>query len=300
MRMDSTPPPHAAEQGGVFTEAQAVAAGVSRYRIRGLKQRGQWVALVGTALAHASVVPTTAIMARAALLAVGTGAVISHLTAALLHGLKVPQDGFVHLIIGRDARLRWRNVRPHRVEVSDSELEVVDGLLRTTMARTILDCLLWLPDDAGRAMLVDALRRRLVTVDAVGDVLAGSVLRHGIGRAWDVLGDVARDAHSEGEVRLHRLLRSAQVVGWQANVPVYDEEGLIGYVDVLFARARLVVEMDGAAYHSGPEEFQRDRERQNRLIKAGFRILRYTWHDLVHEQPRVLSEIQAVLAHQAA
>lgn len=300
MRNSSEPPPEADAQGGVFTELQAVEAGISRYRIRNLRRRGAWVTVIGTVLADTSVVQTPALVARAAQLAVGRGVVISHLTAALLHGLKVPSDGFVHLIIGRDQRLRWDNVRPHRVAVDDTELELVDGILRTTLSRTILDCLLWLPEDAGRTMLVDAFRRRLITVDEVGDVVRSSVLRHGIGRAWSVLREVASDAHSEGEVLLHRLMRNAGIRGWRANQAVHDDAGLIGYVDVLFDEEPVVVELDGQAYHSGPDEFQRDRERQNRLVAAGYRVLRFTWHDVTREPERLVAEIRGLLDQRAA
>jgi very-short-patch-repair endonuclease len=38
----------------------------------------------------------------------------------------------------------------------------------------------------------------------------------------------------------------------------------------------LVIEVDGWAYHRTPDRFQRDRERQNRLVAAGWTVLRFT------------------------
>lgn len=295
MRLESTPPPAADDQDGVFTISQAVDAGTSRKRLRRLLDRGLWVVVVGSVLAPATAVVTPAVLARAAALAVGLGAVVSHLTAAHLHGLRVPQDKAVHLIVGRDRRVRIENVRTHRVEIADSEVELVDGILRTTLSRTVLDCLLWLPEESGREMLTDALRRRLITLDGVYAAVKGSAQRHGIGRAWAVLADVGRNAHSEGEVRMHRLLRDGSLAGWTANVPVYDAQGQIGVVDVLFDRAKLVLEIDGFAFHSGVVEFQRDRTRHNRLVAAGYRVLHFTWHDLTREPQRVLAEVNAAL-----
>jgi very-short-patch-repair endonuclease len=296
MRLDSTPPPASDDQDGVFTVQQAIDAGTSRKRVRRLLDRGAWVVVVGSVLAPATSVVTPVALARAAALAVGLGAVVSHLTAAYLHGLRVPHDKAVHLIVGRDRRVRIENLRTHRVEIADAEVELVDGILRTTLSRTVLDCLLWLSEEQGRDMLTDAVRRRLITLDEVAAVVSGSAQRHGIGRAWAVLADVGRNAHSEGEVRMHRLLRKASLAGWAANVPVYDAHGLIGIVDVLFAQAKVVLEIDGFAYHAGVVEFQRDRARRNRLVAAGYTVLNFTWHDLTREPQRVLAEIRAALA----
>lgn len=66
-------------------------------------------------------------------------------------------------------------------------------------------------------------------------------------------------------------------------------------VDVLFARPRLVLEVDGFDFHGG-EQFQDDRTRQNALVAAGFTVLRFTWWDLVDRPRRVASEVRTTLA----
>ena len=48
------------------------------------------------------------------------------------------------------------------------------------------------------------------------------------------------------------------------------------YVDIAFPKAKLVVEIDGREFHEGPEPFEQDRLRQNDLVNAGWRILRFT------------------------
>ena len=97
------------------------------------------------------------------------------------------------------------------------------------------------------------------------------------------------------EQRLHRLLRRAGIAGWSPNTVVHDRLGIIGTVDVLFTDAKLVVEIDGFAYH-GADRFQSDRTRQNRLVGAGYTVLRFTWHDLVDRPYDVVAQVRAALA----
>ena len=145
-------------------------------------------------------------------------------------------------------------------------MALVQGIPCTSLLRTLLDCLLWLPEEAGRAIAVDALRRGLVSVEELRTGLRRTGQRHGPSRAWSVVADVAAGAHSEAEVRVHLVFRRAGVGGWTANAPVFDVDGMIGIVDVLFAEPQVIVGIDGRAYHSDDVAFKRDRTRQNRLI----------------------------------
>ncbi len=60
------------------------------------------------------------------------------------------------------------------------------------------------------------------------------------------------------------------------------------------------MEVDGWARHHTPARFQADRERQNQLVLAGWRVLRFTWADL-EEPASVLGQVRAALsdAHMA-
>ena len=46
-------------------------------------------------------------------------------------------------------------------------------------------------------------------------------------------------------------------------------------------RPRLLIELDGAAFHSDHDRFQRDRTRQNRLVALGYTVLRFTYWDVL-------------------
>ena len=233
--------------------------------------------------------------ARAAVLAVRCDAVVSHTTCAGFRGLVVPEDPDFHLTVDVESRVRLKGVRVHRVPLSDADIELLDGIPVTRLDRTIIDCLLTLPEQLGRALLVDALRRRMVDRPTLRRALTRVGRRHGVARARSVLADVAGVPHSEMEVRVHRILRAAGIHGWEANARIDDAMGLVGFVDLLFGAHRLVVELDGRAYHSDPASFQRDRERQNRLMMLGYTVLRFTWDDVVNRPAELVAQVQAAL-----
>ncbi len=145
-----------------------------------------------------------------------------------------------------------------------------------------------------------ALRHSLLTVEDLRAGLVGTGQRHGLARSWSVLADVGRGAHSGAEVKVHRLLRDAGISGWMTNVPLHDDAGLIGVVDILFPGQRLVIEIDGRADHSDERAFQHDRSRQNRLIARGYRVLRFTWDDVVRRPTEVIATLRHALSLAAA
>jgi len=74
-----------------------------------------------------------------------------------------------------------------------------------------------------------------------------------------------------------------------------DDGELAAVVDVAFAERRIALEVDGLAFHTDPEQFQRDRTRQNWLVNHGWAVLRFTWDDLTQRRRRVLRTIREAL-----
>jgi hypothetical protein len=98
-------------------------------------------------------------------------------------------------------------------------------------------------------------------------------------------------AVSVAEVRVHGLLRGAGVTGWTANASITLVGRVVAVADLLFARERVIVEVDGMRAHSGHAAFVQDRRRQNTLVAAGYLVLRFTWWDHVKRPEAVVSEI---------
>ena len=101
---------------------------------------------------------------------------------------------------------------------------------------------------------------------------------------------------SGGERQLQGLMRRAGITGWVANQPI-RVSGHVYVPDALFEDARLIVEFDGFEVHKGAAAFEADRRRQNHLILAGYRVLRFTWKRITTDPEGVVAEIRAALAH---
>ena len=94
-------------------------------------------------------------------------------------------------------------------------------------------------------------------------------------------------------------MSSAGITGWRANAVITDAAGVIGVGDFVLDQARLVIELDGWAFHTSPDRFQRDRRRQNRLVAAGWTVLRFTWRDLTERPGYVIATIRAMPSREA-
>ena len=97
---------------------------------------------------------------------------------------------------------------------------------------------------------------------------------------------------SEAERRMLELVRAARLPAPEANVRLRGYE-----VDLLWRSQRLVVEIDGFAFHGSREAFERDRRRDADLQAHGMRVLRVTWRQLQAEPASLIARLaQALVA----
>jgi very-short-patch-repair endonuclease len=68
----------------------------------------------------------------------------------------------------------------------------------------------------------------------------------------------------------------------------------VGRIDFLFGE-RLVVEVDGAAFHAGTDEFEADRERDAILSARGYRVLRFSYIQVMERWPEVHAAVWAAI-----
>lgn len=134
---------------------------------------------------------------------------------------------------------------------------------------------------------------------ATAELLARALDEAGPGRGAAQLRTLqsvlAEDARSDAERELLRLIRAAGLTGFVANLPV-RVAGRVRQIDVAFPEQRLAIEVDGRAYHSSAQRFQADRTRQNELVNDGWRVLRFTWADIMERPEMVIAQIRAALA----
>ncbi len=257
---------------------------------------GLWQVVVGDVMVPARTVLTQRRRLRAAVLA--TEGLLSHSSAARLWDLPVPDhdEPALHVTVAVAAHPRVAGVRVHRRNLATGDRGVLHGLPLTSRPRTVADCVSTWPPSAAANLLDHVLRTRVVPVHEMGRLVADAKGTHGVGQLRRLVQSASGGSWSAAERRLHRLLRAAGIHGWVANKALRLAHGRRVVVDVWFEEARLAVEIDGQAWHVGPERFQRDRERQNALVLSGCTVLRFTWADLTQSPGQVIAEIQAALS----
>lgn len=281
----------ARRQAGAFTRSQVRDAGLTDRQVERRIAEGRWVRLTPSVLVEAATPRTRLTEVWVCVLAAGPGAAIAGVTAAWWWGW-ADDDGRVHLVAppGRRRRLPDRALL-RRVETQPGAIVQLRGVPVTSKARTLADCLRLLDRSAASAVLDRSQQRAGPSLAAV----AACLPHRGAGCAQARSLLAAADGTAfEAERRCARVLRAARVVGWTPNYPV--RIGGRRYVlDFAFPELLIAVEIDGFAFHHDPVRFQRDRQRQNALVGAGWLVLRFTWHDLVDQPDLVVADVQAAI-----
>lgn len=109
------------------------------------------------------------------------------------------------------------------------------------------------------------------------------------GKARFVLAKVGCTADSAIEV-VARLILTGAGLDVRSQVPIPG----VGRVDFLVENF-LVVEVDGAAYHSDRQALQRDLRRNNTTIIGGYALLRFTYEDVIFHPEELLAQVLQVL-----
>jgi very-short-patch-repair endonuclease len=214
--------------------------------------------------------------------------VLSHQTAAAIWRLCVADDGGPVHVLGTRAQVP--GVRTHRSALDRTQVAHRHGLPVTTPARTLLDLACSMPAVELARLIEEAQIRRVMTVAQLQRALDQAKGRRGVKQLRAVLESELGYTRSDAERRLRELVRRAGLPAARTNVKVAGLE-----VDALWAEQRLVVEVDGYAYHRTREAFERDRRRDARLLVAGYRVLRITWRRLTQEPEQVIALLATAL-----
>jgi len=288
----------ARRQHGVFGRWQARDLGFTRYAMARRLDAGEWRVVMGSVYTAGSSALGPYGRIWAGYLAAGPGAVLSGPSAVTRHGLDVAHDA-VWATVPPERNVSVRGLRTIRESLPAKDVLELGGMRVTTASRSILDCLRVLPRRLAEPLLDRALLRGWVTVDAIADRAMELTGRRGVTNLRAHLTRVRSGARSEAERLAQSILMSAGIDGWIANYEIRDADGIVRAVlDLAFEVEKLAVEIDGLAHHSGPDQFQRDRTRQNWLINLGWKVLRFTWDDLTKRPHYVIATILAALQEQ--
>lgn len=216
--------------------------------------------------------------------ACGQGTVVSHLTAGAFHAMRAPgEDEPVHVSTRLEATSR-EGICVHRVRYLDrKDIFSPHPLLVTTIPRTLIDLADVLPWDEYREA---ADRLPKLRLDKVKEAQERAPGRRGAPLVRRLI--EADDAHtkSEFERRFRRFSRAHSLPR-----PDSQNSWVAGHkADCHYAGERLVIELDGRAYHERRGQMRADRLRDADYQLSGHRILRLVWDDLHPDEARRTAE----------
>jgi hypothetical protein len=279
-----------------FTTRQAAAYGVSRSALRG----AEWRHVFRDVWVHTGVADNRDMRLEAVRLVLGEGAFVCGLTAAWIYGCEV-QDRRSELVwVGcrTSHRLRTRSgCLTREITVTDSDLQVINGITMTTEIRTVFDCARWL-------MLIEA----VVVADALahsGEVTPADLAHYaathrglrGVRKVDEVLDLVEPLSESPMETRVRLLIVLAGLPRPQAQLIVTDARGVfVARADLGYRERRLIVEYDGAFHW---EQRRADDRRREAMRDLGWTVLVISAEDYYKTPSVTIAKIRTALAKAA-
>jgi very-short-patch-repair endonuclease len=223
-------------------------------------------------------------------------AVFAGKTAAWILGMDFAPTDPVDIIVPTGSATRSRaGLYVRRCELKGDEAVTDRGLRATTTCRTLLDlCIRWKQVEALVAIDM-ALNLGLTSAQGLAGYAQGVGGRPGAAR-FRSLAKVAASAESPMETRLRWLLIQAGLPSPEVQTNLHDvDQNFLGRADLYYPAARLVLEFDGGNHR---ERLVEDDRRQNGLVNAGFKLLRFTAAD-VHGRPDVVvAQVRGALGGQ--
>lgn len=225
-------------------------------------------------------------------------AVFSGRTAAWLHGLDFPPCDPVEITLPRLATTSRRTgMSVRRSDLREGDASFVQGLPVTSATRTVADLGRRFPLVEAVVALDMALMRRVVNRTQMETWITAHPGCHGLKRLREALDLSDPRAESPMETRLRLVLVLNGLRRPEVQPSLSDDGGIfIARPDLYYPCARLAIEYDGAAHRS---TLVADNRRQNRILEAGYRLLRFTAGDVFYAPAAVVGQVERALSDPA-
>ncbi|MBB3676536.1 hypothetical protein [Modestobacter versicolor] len=286
----------AAEPPRLVTRPQALAAGLVDDEIRRRRRRGQWTTLQRGAYLAGPGRPDRRqrhlLAVEATLAGLRVPAVLSHASAAALHGLPLWGLALSKVHVTRQPPARSADearLRSHVARLGPDDVVDVGGTTVTSLARTVTDLARAAPFPVALVIADAALASGRTSPDELRACLAAGAGTRGTRSARRAL--LAADGRSEsvGESRSRALMIDAGLLLPDLQVAVAGPDGrLIGRSDFGWRGHRLLGEFDGRVkygrllrpgQHPGDVVFA-EKLREDALRAEDWGMVRWVWDDL--------------------
>ena len=291
----------AATQEGLFTQQQAVEAGLDKHWVTRRRKSGLIIREYERVYRFAGAPRSPKQRLRAVTLRAPGQVWVSHRGSGGFWQLDdVPADT-LEFTTCTDIRAAGQHVILHRVgSMPVRDVTEVSGLPITTVHRTLIDLGAVVDADTVEIALECALRRRITIVDRLLRRLdeVGGRGRRGAGVLRAILerrDPATPPTDSALEVRFLLLVRRQRLPVPIRQQVIRDEFGFVARVDFIYPHAGVIIEVESRRHHLSPADWERDLRRHNRLAAQGKRVLRITYQRMLDDSDGVADEIRTAL-----
>ena len=287
-------------QSRVVSRKQILGYGISESTVLSKTKSGTWQRLQRGTYATFSGVPPREARLWAALLRAGPGAVLSHETAAEVHGLVDKPGKIIHMTVPANLDpARYRKISGvvvHRSRNVVSQRLPPWQLPRTPVEETVLDLVATSRtfDDA-YAWLSRATGRGLASADMLSEALAKRKRMRWRGWLADALSDVGDGIMFPLERRYVHDVERAHGLPAARRQARRELAGGVRFLDNYYDRYRLCVELDGRSSHP-PEQKWQDADRDNdNLLGGDVQTVRFGLRDVTVRRCEQAARLAAFL-----
>jgi hypothetical protein len=213
--------------------------------------------------------------------------VVSHTTAAALHGFALWRTSAGLHVTVESGRGRAPGVEIHRARLSTTDVDEDRPI--TSPLRTVLDCGRILPITPAVVVMESALLARAIDLPTLA-AAAADIRGPGSAGLRQAIRFVDVRAESSLESPLRMLV---EPLGRELQTQVYVPG--VGRVDIVLD-GWLALEGDGYEFHSDRTSYREDRRRGNALVVGRYVVLRFSWEDVYLRPAYVLEVVERVLA----
>jgi len=286
----------AVEQGGAVRHDQVRSCGFTKGQIDQRVRDGRWRPLgrFGYRIVDMS---GSMNLVRAAV-ATLPNAVASHDSAAEVHEIPKLRRGLATVLVHSRTTHFFPGVVVHRChDLRDEHIVEVAGLAMTSVPRTIVDLAPFLTRRHVAAVLESVIAEQRIGIAAVERVVEQVARRGkpGIRKIRSILDD-RRSGPRNGsplERRGADVLRVGGLPEPRFEYPIpWDPDRRF---DAAFPLERLAIEWDSRRWHELADAFARDRERDRQALLHGWRVVRFTWTDVVDHPSEVVDTVHRLL-----
>lgn len=288
---------------GVATRHELLAAGLAGTTITRLcGPGGPWHTVLRGVILLTGQQPSRRQQVRAALAYAGAGAVVTGAEALRRQGVRrTPDLACVQLLVPHACQRSSRDFLALERTRHPPDPLYHDGFPLAPPARALLDAARGAPYlDPVRAMVADAVQRRICSPEAVARELA-AYPRSGTPLVRRALEEISAGVRSAAEAWALQLLRRTQLPPAEWNVEVSSAAGrFLAVADAYWPSVGLAWEIDSTEYHLSPADHARGAGRQSRLAAVGVLVVHTLPSRLRRDPAGVCRELQDAFRSAAA